>query len=89
MNAAKSILIVLCWLAASMFITHWWLGNPEQLPQLPSSVWQLLDKLYRSVNAEDVADLESLVCFSLSALVVGLVFLACRRLLPGFSRRDQ
>ncbi|MEC4717870.1 hypothetical protein RY831_01790 [Noviherbaspirillum sp. CPCC 100848] len=89
MNAFKSIFIVLCWIAASMFLTHWWLGNPEQLPRLPSLVWEQVDKFYRSANAEDVADLEFLVCFSISAVVVGLAFLACRRLLPGFNRRDQ
>lgn len=89
MKSMKSILILLRWLALSMYSAHWWLSNPEQLPHLPSSIWKRIDSLYQSVNAEQVADLEFLVCFGISVMLVGLGFFACWYLLSCVGRKAQ
>jgi hypothetical protein len=70
------IFLLVVWLLASLFITHLWIGHHEVFPSLPSAFWSWADSYYQSTNADEVADLEFIVLFSVSAasMLVGLSF---------------
>ncbi len=59
------------WLVTALVMTRLWLTHPLA-PNLPQPVWYWFDELYGSTNAEEVADMELLVLFGLSGLIVAL-----------------
>lgn len=73
-QALRIVLLFAAWLVASIFIAHLWVTNPDSFPSLPSSCWDWVDSYYQSSNAEEVADLEFIVTFSISA---ASLLLAC------------
>lgn len=66
-QALRIVLLFAAWLVASVFIAHFWVTNPDSFPSLPSSFWDWADSYYHSSNAEEVADLEFIVTFLISA----------------------
>lgn len=64
------------WVIGSLSFAHVWVTNPERFPTLPMSVWSWLDSIYRSRNAEEVADLEFFVVLTLSSIILLVCFAA-------------
>ena len=62
------------WLVASLFIAHLGVTNPDSFPSLPPLFWDRVDSYYQSSNAEEVADIEFIVTFLISAAAL---LLAC------------
>lgn len=58
------------WVIGSLSIAHTWVTNPDVFPTLPMPLWNWLDSIYRSRNAEEVTDLEFFVVLTLSSLVL-------------------
>lgn len=58
------------WLALSLLISHLWVTKPEIFPALPMPLWDWADSHFRAGNAEEIADLEFLVIFTLSSAVM-------------------
>ena len=73
-QALRIALLFAVWLAASISMAHFWVANPDSFPSLPLSCWDWADSYYQSRNAEEVADLEFIVTFSISAVAL---LLAC------------
>ena len=72
------------WVIGSLSLAHVWMTNPEIFPTLPMPLWSWLDSIYRSRNAEEVADLAFFVVLTLSSIILLLCFAALiviRRLL--------
>lgn len=64
------VLLITVWLVASTVIAHLWVTNPSAFPSLPSSLWAWADAHYQTGNAEEIADLEFIVTFAVSAASV-------------------
>lgn len=66
-QAPRAVLLFSAWLITSTFAAHLWVTNPDSFPSLPRSFWDWADSYYQSTNAEEVADLEFIVTFAISA----------------------
>lgn len=64
------------WIIGSLSLAHVWITNPEIFPTLPMPLWNWLDNIYGSRNAEEVADLEFFVVLALSSIIFLLCFAA-------------
>lgn len=62
------------WVIGSLSLAHAWVTNPGIFPTLPMPLWNWLDSIYRSRNAEEVADLEFFVVLTLSSIILLLCF---------------
>lgn len=68
------VLLFLVWvIAISAIITRFWLLYPDYFPSIPASFAEYLASLYGAQNAEQVADLELLIGFTISIPLVGLL----------------
>ncbi len=74
-HALRVVLVFAVWLAASISIAHFWVTNADAFPSLPPWLWSWADSHYQSGNAEEVADLQFLVAFSISGVSQLLVCL--------------
>lgn len=81
-RALKVALILAAGIFASLTLAHLWVTHPDRFPTLPESLWKAFDAFYGSRNGEELADLEFLVVFVASSIVVtffiGAVTLALR-----------
>ena len=64
------------WVIGSLELAHAWVTNPGIFPTLPMPLWHWLDKMYRSLNAEEVADLEFFVVLTSSSIILLSCFAA-------------
>lgn len=64
------------WVIGSLSLAHVWLTNPGMFPTLPMPLWDWLDSIYRSRNAEEVADLELIVALTMWSIILLLCFAA-------------
>ncbi|MFC7514893.1 hypothetical protein ACFQUU_07745 [Herbaspirillum sp. GCM10030257] len=71
-RVAKALFALVIWAAGALFLTRLWLSNPDTGLSLPASWWQWLDGIYGSSNAEEVADLEFLVGFTIALVVLAV-----------------
>lgn len=62
------------WAIGSLSLAHTWVTNPEIFPTPPMPLWNWLDSIYRTRNAEEVADLEFFVVLTLSSIILLLCF---------------
>lgn len=71
-------------MAVSVFITRLWLAHPGLFPEFPKPIAEYFVHLYGAQNAEQVADLELLIGFSISipfvSTITGLAWWLWRRL---------
>lgn len=71
--ALRFVGIFIAWLVLTMIASYLWLQNPDVMPALPARFWNWVDSIYRSGNAEEVADMELLVVFALSGVGVAVL----------------
>lgn len=64
------------WVIGTFSLAHVWLTNPGMFPTLPMSLWNWLDSIYRSRNAEEVADLELIVALTMWSIILLVSFVA-------------
>ena len=62
--------------SATLIITHLWLTHPDSVPRFPESFWIWLIEIYGSQNGEELANLELLVTFSISLVLVSVLTFA-------------
>jgi hypothetical protein len=62
--------------SATLIITHLWLTHPDSVPRFPESFWIWLIEIYGSQNGEELANLELLVTFSISLVLVSVLSFA-------------
>lgn len=76
---ARSIALLLWVFIATVLTTRFWLTHSALFPAIPKPVSTYLVTLYGAQNAEDVADLELLLGFSISLIFVSAItFIGCR-----------
>ena len=73
-RALRIAIAFVVWVIGSLSLAHVWVTNPDTFPTLPMPLWNWLDSIYRSRNAEEVADLEFYVVLTLSSIFLLLCF---------------
>ncbi|KRB73541.1 hypothetical protein [Noviherbaspirillum sp. Root189] len=71
-GVAKALFALVSWATGALFLTRLWLSNPDTGLSLPAPWWQWLDGVYGSSNAEEVADLEFLIGFTIALVVLAV-----------------
>lgn len=63
------------WLVSSVVAAHFWVTRPDMFPTLPQAFWRWADAYYQAGNGEELADLELIVTFCISAIFILLMSL--------------
>ncbi|WP_211461100.1 hypothetical protein [Collimonas silvisoli] len=83
MKMIYRVLVGLWVLVATWSLSHWWQTHPDTSLNLPPPIWDWLASVYGAKNAEQAADLVSLVALVGSLILVSamtwLILFICRR----------
>ena len=82
MSQLRKVLgLLIAFITIPLAIAHYWVSNPENFPRVPAALWAFADSLYQSKNGEELADLEFLVIWLISLVLLSAAFFGSRKVI--------
>lgn len=72
----KAVYLSTLWIVLSLSCALLWISFPELWPHVPLPSWSWTDRLLRSADPDDIAELQLLISFAICASVMAAGFVA-------------
>lgn len=76
MRFTKAVYLSTLWIVLSLSCALLWISFPELWPHVPLPSWSWTDRLLRSADPDDIAELQLLISFAICASVMAAGFAA-------------